>query len=383
MLQKIRYRIVFNRARRLNKRGEGLLQVECQQGGRRIYFSTHIYCSPEHYAHGSVTGTDNAEALNYALYETVSRIERVELEYIRRGVDVTLPLLKEAVRAHISPAAKLMDFGNEVISQSERKELTKLNYGTLLRNIEKFRKGTLVTDVDYNFITAYDRWMRDGGMSHNTRVSRMHLLRALMNEARKRDLIALNPFDRFRIPSMTSKKGYLTAEQLRHMERLKPEGRQLVVRDCFLIGCYTGLRFSDVKTLRQEHYADGWIKKKMVKTGNTVELPVAVLFDGKFLIIMERHGGDIGTLTRQLGDNGTVNKTLRPMLDVVGAAKTITFHSSRHTFATQLGERGIPLETIQQLLGHTKITTTQIYRESSRTGLLNSLRRRKGKREKR
>lgn len=379
MLQKIRYRIAFNRSGRLNKRGEGLLQVECQQGARRVYFSTHIYCKPGQFANGSIRGCANAEALNFALYETVRQIELVELEYIKRGVNVTLPLLRDAVKAHISPAARLIDFGIEVTSQSERKELTKMNYGTLLRNIEKFRKGTLVTDIDYNFLVSYDKWLRDQGISHNTRVSRLRMLRALMNEARRRDIIALNPFDRFRIQQMVSKKGFLTTEQLRHLERLKPEGRQLIARDCFLIGCYTGLRFSDVKTLREEHIADGWIKKQMVKTGKTVEIPVGELFGGKFLTIRERYGNDIGKLTRQLGGNGTTNKTLRPLFDRVGAEKNITFHSSRHTFATLLGQKGVPLDTIQHLLGHTKIQTTEIYREMSREGILNALKSRKRK----
>ena len=49
MLQKIRYKIVFNRSGKLNSLGEGLLEVECSQNGRRKYFTTHIYAKPENY----------------------------------------------------------------------------------------------------------------------------------------------------------------------------------------------------------------------------------------------------------------------------------------------------------------------------------------------
>ena len=152
MLRKIRYKLVYNRARRLNKRGEGLIEIECTQQKRRIYFTTHTYVKPENFADGMVTGTPNATGLNYALCLMIQDVERVELEYIKKGVEVSLPMLREAVRSHISPAAKLYDFGLQVVEQSERKELTKLNYQTLLNNIEKFRKNALVSDVDYQFL---------------------------------------------------------------------------------------------------------------------------------------------------------------------------------------------------------------------------------------
>ena len=372
MLKKIRYRLVFNRSGVLNKRGEGLIQIECQQDGRKIYFSTHTYCKPENFSCGSVGGVENAEGLNYALYLMIQEIERVELEYIRRGVPVTLPLLKDAVRSKVSPSAKLGDFGLEVINQSDRHRLTKLNYKTLLNDIEKFRKGALLTDIDYSFVVKYDRWLSER-VGHNTRVSRLRLLRALLNEGRKRDLISTNPFDRFRIQQMVSKKGYLTIIQLQRLERMDLEGRDDMIRDAFLVGCYTGLRFSDVITLRQDHIRDGWLTKRMVKTGFKVEIPVGRLFDGKLLEIVGKYGGDIGRLTKELGSNQSVNKILKTLLEKVKADGKLTFHSSRHTFATLLGQKGVEITTIQKLLGHQKLQTTEIYRETTREGIVNDI----------
>ena len=112
MLRKIRYKLVYNRSYRLNKRGEGLIEIECTQQKRRIYFSTHVYVKPENFSHGAIIETPNADSLNYVLYKMIQEVEQVELEYIKRGVEVHLPMLKEAVRSHISPAAKLTDFGS-------------------------------------------------------------------------------------------------------------------------------------------------------------------------------------------------------------------------------------------------------------------------------
>lgn len=373
MIEKIRYKLVFNRARRLNKRGEGLIEVECSQNKRRIYFTTHTYVEPANFANGAVVGIDNAFELNYALFSIVRQIEAVELEYIKKGVAVTLPLMKEAVRANISPAAKLRDFGLQVVEQSERKNITKINYKTLLNNIERFRPGTLITDIDYQFIVSYDKWLRDSGIAHNTRVSRLRLLRALVNEALKRDIVSVNPFDRFRIQQMVSKKGFVTSEQLRMIEALKLKGYEDKVRDGFLVGCYTGLRFSDIISLRKEHIAEGWLTKKMVKTGYIVEIPIADLFGGRMMKIIEKYRGNIDTLCKALGQNSQVNKTLRGILNRVEVDVKITFHSSRHTFATLLNQQGVQITTIQKLLGHQKLQTTQIYSEVDRQSILNDI----------
>lgn len=377
MLTKIRYKLVFNRANRLNKRGEGLIEIECTQHHRRVYFSTHTYVQSQYFRDGAVVDLENANGLNYALYTMVREVENVELEYIKRGVEVNLPMLKEAVRSHISPAAKLADFGMQVVEQSERKNLTKLNYQTLLNNIERFRKGTLITDIDYQFLVAYDKWLRESGIAHNTRISRLRLLRALLNEARKRDIITGNPFDRFRIQQMVSKKGYITKEQLHKLERLNLKGVEDRVRDAFLIGCYTGLRFSDIVSLRPDHINNGWLVKKMVKTGFVVEIPIAELFNGNMLTLIDKYNGKIDTLTKSLGSNSAVNKVLRGVLDRIDADVKITFHSSRHTFATLLGQAGVQLTTIQKLLGHQKLQTTQIYNEVDRRAITNDIKKRK------
>lgn len=369
MIKKIRYKLVWNRSGSLNQRGEGLIQIEAEQQRRKIYFSTHTYVLPGNFAHGCVVKLENADGLNYALYSMIREIEGVELEYIKKGVEVSLPLLKEAVKSHLAPTAKLTAFGNEVVVNSDRNILTKQNYITLFNNIERFKPGVLISDIDYQFVVSYDKWLRDLGIAHNTRISRLRLLRAVLNEAKNRDIISTNPFERFKIQQMVSKKGYITKEQLHALEGMKLKGYDEIVRDAFLVGCYTGLRFSDITALRQGHINGGWLVIAMQKTKFTVEIPIGQLFEGKMMAMVEKYGGNIGRLTKKLGPNATVNRTLRGLLNSVGADAKITFHSSRHTFATLLGQQGVDITVVSKLLGHTKLQTTEIYREVNREGI--------------
>ena len=110
----------------------------------------------------------------------------------------------------------------------------------------------------------------------------------------------------------------------------------------------------------------------MAKTGYVVEVPVAKVFDGKLFTIIEKYG-KIDNLTKNIGSNANVNKTLRQIFERIGVDPKITFHSSRHTFATLLGQRGVHLTTIQKLLGHQKLQTTEIYNEVDRRMIINDI----------
>ena len=384
---KIRYRLVWNHARRLNKRGEGLVQVECQQGRRRVYFSTGVYLEPGHWERGMVVDHELANDLNVILRRTRIDIERVELDFLKRDIRVTLPMLKEAVKANTTPTAQLVDFGRTVIDQSDRREVTKQSYRTMLNDIAQWRKGVRVDEVDYQFIVKYDQLLKDRRVAHNTRVGRLRLLRAVLNEAVKRDLIARNPFDRYHVEGMTSRRGFLTDDdvgRLRRLDHLNRKQRQ--VRDCFLFCCYTGLRFGDLRRLRTVHISgDGWIRMEMQKTGEHVAIPYRELFDGRAADMLASYGGDPYKMTRRLGDNSLVNRTLKDLLQMAGILTTfrVTFHTSRHTFASLLLEEGVPVTTVQRMLGHTKVQTTQIYAEVTERTIEKDVRRLTGKPQRR
>ena len=184
-----------------------------------------------------------------------------------------------------------------------------------------------------------------------------------MIEAKRRNIIQVQPFERFKIPAMASRKGFLTRQQLTKVENLRLAGKLAIVRDCFLLSVYTGLRFSDVSTLRNEHYEKGWICKKMVKTNIEVKVPTREIFEGKAAALIERYGS-INALTTKIGSNATCNKYLKEVLSTAGCGDLgYSFHTARHTFASLLLQDGVNMTTIQRLLGHSSVSTTMIYAE--------------------
>ena len=97
-----------------------------------------------------------------------------------------------------------------------------------------------------------------------------------------------------------------------------------------------------------------------VKTGIEVRLPLYLLFNGKALLILQKYVNNL-TDFFCLGNNSNVNKTLAILMQLAGISKRISFHAARHTNATLLIYKGVNITTVQKLLGHKSVRTTQVY----------------------
>jgi hypothetical protein len=80
------------------------------------------------------------------------------------------------------------------------------------------------------------------------------------------------------------------------------------------------------------------------------------------MIIEKYRGQTPDNRVLPVADIMTYNKNLKKIATLCGISKKITSHLARHTFATTITlSKGVPLETVSKMLGHTNLTTTQIY----------------------
>lgn len=137
------------------------------------------------------------------------------------------------------------------------------------------------------------------------------------------------------------------------------------VRDVFLFSCFTGLAYIDVKNLKTADITnsfDGnlWIFKNRQKSNiqsriPLLEIPKAII--RKYADCEEKKQNLL-----PVPSNQKVNEYLKEIATVCGIAKKLTFHIARHTFATTVTlAKGVSIETVSKMLGHTNITTTQLY----------------------
>lgn len=355
---KIRYRLVYNRKHKLNKNGQALVQVECMQQRKRIYLSTNVYLRPEDWDGCKVVGHPLASQMNKYLFDRLIELQRIEFEFIQRGCEPTLRMLREALENHSTPSASLRDFMQSVIGgDSSRCKNTQRSYHYLVNDLEATFGTLTVEQVDYDLITRYREAQRKKGLSENTIKGRLKALRCLMEEARKRKLIPSNPFDFITIGNIGSREGTLTASEVGRIERLSLTGLEDKVRDFFLIACYTGLRYSDISTLEEAKISGGILRKVMCKTHKEVVIPIGTLFHGKAQRIIDKYQ-DIRQLSH-CASGTQINRILKDIATKARIDKNVYCHIGRKTFNCMLNALGMPLSDRTVLMGHSDSRVTQ------------------------
>ena len=368
-MDKIKYRLVYNRKKQLNKQGTALVQVEASLNQRKIYFKTNIYLKPEHWDKrtSQVIVHPQANDLNAMLFEFVLHLQGVELALWKRGVPATLSLLKDAMKKNRPVNVTFPVFAKEYVQHSDRRESTKENLYTTITVLQEFRPGLDFKDITYTFLKDFEVYLREKGNGINTVAKHLRQLRTLVNEAINQGYIHADayPFRKYKIKQEKGRHEFLTPDELKKLENLEVSDRKLRhVLDAFLFCCYVGLRFSDFCQLIPANFirvnGKKWLHFKSVKTGIELRLPLHLLFEGKALSIMDKY--DI-TEFANLGSNSETNKVLAVITGMARIKKHVTYHTARHTCATLLIHQGVPITTVQRLLGHTSVKTTEVYSE--------------------
>ena len=368
-MDKIKYRLVYNRKKQLNKQGTALVQVEALLNQRKVYFRTNLYLKPEHWnsRNAQVDNHPQAHDLNSMLFEFVLHLQAIELSLWKRGIPVTLSLLKDAIKKDKPVNVTFPVFAKIYVQESDRKRSTKENLMTTITVLQEFRPGLDFKDITYTFLKEFEVHLKEKGNSVNTIAKHLRQLRTLVNEAINQGYIPSDayPFRKYKIKQAKGRKEFLTPDELKRLENLDVDKKLRHVLDAFLFCCYTGLRFSDFCQLSPANFikvnGKRWLHFTSIKTGVELRLPLHLLFEGKALAVLERY--DIVTDFAKIGPNSEANKYLAQLAAFARIRKHITYHTARHTCATLLVHQGVPITTVQKLLGHTSVRTTEVYSE--------------------
>ena len=199
---------------------------------------------------------------------------------------------------------------------------------------------------------------------NNTAMKTMKTLKTVILYGIKLGVIHSNPYLGVKLHLEPVDRGFLTEEELQSIIKKDFEIDRLgFVRDLFVFSCFTGLSYIDVKKLKADNIVTlngiEWIKMAREKTSTPVSV---VLFDGAKCII-KKYENDPKRKDKLFPSmsNQKMNQYLKEIATSCGIKKNITFHMARHTFATLTLSKGVPIESVSRMLGHTNIKTTQIY----------------------
>lgn len=320
-----------------------------------------------------------ALSVNQELESVLGQIYNHRLDLQERGKTVSARKLMDAYLGKDQTGPTLLElFSNHNNDMSERvgidfAPLTLQRYEVAHRHIKKYlerqnKKDIELAEVNHEFITGFEHYLKLGGCQHNSAMKHMKALKKIIGIALSRDLIRIDPFKRYKITTKKVDRAYLNEYELKLITELELKmPRTELVRDLFLVQCYTGLAFKDLYELKPENVQVGvdgekWIFIKRGKTDTPSRIPILPDVEP----ILDKYAGHPiskkrGTLL-PVFSNQKMNSYLKEIADKAGIRKELTTHVARHTFATTIAlSNGLPMETTSKILGHTKISTTQIY----------------------
>ena len=288
--------------------------------------------------------------------------EKVKNEFL--GISEHHETLLDLFQKHNDDVLKLIGISKSAATYQK--------YEVTRKHLQKFiQLKYQITDISLKeikniFICDFEIYLlTTAGCNANTTAKFMQFFKRIILIARNNGLIVIDPFANYKIRLTKVDRGYLTQEDVEKILKKQFITKRLeLVRDIFVFSCFTGLAYIDVKNLTPKNVRtsfDGnlWIMTKRQKT--KVESNI-LLLDVPKMILEKYKSVSPNDKLRPILSNQKMNSYLKEIGDVCEIDKELTFHLARHTFATTITlAKGVPIETVSKMLGHTNIKTTQIY----------------------
>lgn len=375
----------FTKKSRPLRNGEVSISARITVSGQQTEMNIGRSVLPEHWdqKRNRATGTSRKDQeLNKYLENIRTRLNEIHNMLLREKMPVTPMTLRAHYLGTVEKPKMLCEVFREVNKQRQEEfDRGDICYATLSRwkrcvtYLEEFMQLTLkngdipVKDVSSGFVQDFEHFLRmNKQTANNTTVRYLRYLKNVIQYAIAHKWASEDPFIGKRFKRTVAERDYLTEPELKAMMEvdLHEFPRLERVRDTFVFCCFTGLAFIDIHSLKRTDIyvdADGneWIRKRREKTGEMSTIPLLDIPRR----IMEKYSDHPKAIADDVVipvfSNQRTNSYLKDIAAQAKIKKHLTSHIARHTFATMSLANHVPLESIQKMLGHSDIKTTQIY----------------------
>lgn len=380
-MERSSFSILFSiRESKARKNGNTPIEVTITVNGERCSFSTGKQVKVTSWDKNKqlVKGKDEeAVSLNNYLKAVKAKLYEKEAELLDRGFVITAQLLYDAYFDKVAclkerSLLSVLEEHNAERKAMVGKTVATTTYwvfeytGRLLKEfiLKKYNREDLyLRELNIGFIQGFHSFLLgEKKMGQNSSTKHLKFLKKLLNLAVSNSYISNNPVNAYKIERTPVEIDFLDEEELRKIINFDtPIPRFEKARDFFLFGCFTGLSYIDIKTLAPEHFekdSEGriWIKKRRIKTGVLSRIPLLPIAK----LILDKYKG--GNRLIPIQDPADINKYLKDIAILCNINKRITFHTSRHTFASTVTlANNISLEVVSKMMGHTNTRMTTHY----------------------
>ncbi len=232
----------------------------------------------------------------------------------------------------------------------------------------------LLSELSYSFMLELSNYIARHPIAplkpptNNGIMKHMERMRKVGGFAVKLGWVNNHPFRQYQLKFIKTQRSYLSEEELKNLEGLAFIDPMLqLVHDLFIFSCYASPHYSDTIHLKREEIIEGidhtpWIRRQRDKNSEPTLIPLLP----EAITLIKAYKDDPRAVSRgtvfPYVSNKTVNDKLKIIGEIAGHPRPLRFKDARHTFATTVTlTNGMPIETLSKMMGHTKISTTQIY----------------------
>lgn len=260
-----------------------------------------------------------------------------------------------------------IDFIAFVQKISEEKRST--NFSIMVKHLNDYRKilgmrELLFRDLNESFFWNFQNYLlnkeksqKNGTICPNTVKSYMRYLNVMINAAVDRKIIPENYNKRVTLKAPDPVRNFLDEAEIIRFREAKSKFKN--TQNAFLFGCFSGLRLSDIRNLTFSDINQGYLQFVQKKTGRPERMKLSL--NALKIIAEQRSFYPNAEIIFPLTIIQNINNQVKKIIKQASIPKYITFHCSRHTFATYLLTKGIGIYTVSKLLGHRNINNTLIY----------------------
>ena len=380
---------IILRKDKIKKNGKAPLYFLVYQNEKKTKISSKIYIDPNNWDSPKMKikkAEPNYIRLNNLLQNRISEFQDTLLV---NGSLITSEVTSYQIKEQLigKKVKEFLSFAEQILNDYKTND----QIGTYDKNkgvIEKLKVYIKKPELSFGeitptFLKAYERYLRSKLKNKTNTVGKdFKFIRKVFNEAINLGFIEQknSPFKKYKIQSEKTERVYLTEDELMKIEKveLTPKTKISLHRDMFVFASYSGVRISDILFLTWQNFTGSHINVTTIKTDSQLSIKLT----NKALEIIQKYKpkkkakqkfvfpilpNDIDFKDAQVIDTAIsratslINSSLNVITKKIKLEKHISFHTSRHTFATLALQKGMRIEYLSKILGHANLRETQIY----------------------
>ncbi len=367
----------------LDKSGKAPIMGRITVNRTMAQFSSKLSCTPELWnpRESRLNGkSKEAVEINAKIDKLLLAINSAYDSLLERKIDFDATTVKEAFQGSVETQMTLLrrlDIHIEDMQSRIGIDVAKSSMSTYIytrRYLGEFiKKRFKVEDLAFGQLNEHLAYefqeyvLKDKGLAVDTARHYLAILKKICRLAFKEGHSEKRYFVNFKLPKENRKAPRaLSREDFEKIRDLKIPASRIthnIARDLFLFACYTGVPYADAVSITDDNiYTDDngalWLKylrKKNEHLGRVKLLPVAIA-------LIEKYRSNERKELFPMIHHPNLRRHMKGLRDLAGIKTDLVYHMGRHTFGSLITlEAGVPIETISKMLGHTNLTTTQLY----------------------